>query len=73
MASPPSFRQGSIFFDKLTPEALLNPAHHHQPSDTILGVSNVLESAKASLASPPPSPSRNTIFHQSWSATAGPY
>lgn len=64
-----SFRQGSIFYDMLAPEAALNPAQ----KATITAPS--LESKALSvslLASPPPSPSRNSIFNQSWSTSTRP-
>jgi len=67
---PSSFGPGSIFYDgPLTPARL-----HHDQSPTRdkkharpPGVSGVSLNA---LASPPPSPSRNTIFDMPWSGSA---
>ncbi|KAG0342783.1 hypothetical protein BG004_005588 [Podila humilis] len=75
MTTAPPFRQGSIFYNLDTP----NPAQQQQqqqqqqpaPTPSILEPHSS-KTPISLLVSPPPSPSRNAIFNQSWSASTGP-
>ncbi|KAG0071859.1 hypothetical protein BGZ92_004173, partial [Podila epicladia] len=54
----------------LTPEAALNPAQ--KSTNTAPSLLEPKAPLISLLASPPPSPSRNSIFNQSWSSSSGP-
>ncbi|KAG0026633.1 hypothetical protein BGZ82_009382 [Podila clonocystis] len=54
----------------LAPEAALNPAQ--KSTNTVPSLLEPKAPLVSLLASPPPSPSRNSIFNQSWSFSSGP-
>ncbi|KAF9326707.1 hypothetical protein BG006_009893 [Podila minutissima] len=54
----------------LTPEAVLNPVQ--KSTNTAPSLLEPKAPLVSLLASPPPSPSRNSIFNQSWSSSSGP-
>ncbi|KAG0316804.1 hypothetical protein BGZ99_006651, partial [Dissophora globulifera] len=86
-SSPSPFRPGSIFYhdqavsldpstrDRRNPSPQHdrnNHAHTTDKAEAGRGLLKLAEPATLSLASPPPSPSRNSIFDQPWAGTSGP-
>ncbi|KAF9917108.1 hypothetical protein BX616_001929 [Lobosporangium transversale] len=81
--SPSPFRPGSIFYnesasepytylDTSTPSSTTTSQQQQQVIETKKAHPQVLAHSEVSLASPPPSPSRNSIFDQPWSGASRP-